>query len=349
MTETTSVQLLEKFHPTDVTTFNMNISSDSQLLLLKNEWLVAAEDHSVTGCKHLLLCNTNTGFCIPLLTDHTGYVRGIIKLNNNITSADSDDVQCISYDLATCSTDHTIQCWRLNIDTTTVPVSASLTWLRTVYDNYTFFSFVQLQLNGCDCIATGGEEYIDIWDRTITTRRKRLQDRRHNVFKIIELLQGPLLAGECGGNLASYSSTGVIKIWNWTLKTKKPCIATLKQNSQVHDIVQLQSVDYLAATYKDATLRIWELNTGTCTQVLTGYTHCASTIIQLRWGELVSVSPVDCTLKVWDVVSGKCLQTIYTSELVVNMIELHNGNIFVVAKCGTVKVFKYQSFNMLVW
>ena len=58
---------------------------------------------------------------------------------------------------------------------------------------------------------------------------------------------------------------------------------------------------------RDATLRVWDVNTGNCLHVLTG--HMAAVRCVCYDGKLVVSGAYDYNVKVWDPVEEKCLYT----------------------------------------
>ena len=55
----------------------------------------------------------------------------------------------------------------------------------------------------------------------------------------------------------------------------------------------------LASCSDDKTVRIWDLDTGECVQVLTGHGDCVNGVVALPDGRLASCSS-DKTVRLWD-------------------------------------------------
>lgn len=69
---------------------------------------------------------------------------------------------------------------------------------------------------------------------------------------------------------------------------------------------------FLVSASRDATLRLWELKTGACIQVLEGH---ESTIRDIAvYGNVVISGSYDGTVRVWDIGSGKCLYVLGREE-----------------------------------
>lgn len=59
---------------------------------------------------------------------------------------------------------------------------------------------------------------------------------------------------------------------------------------------------------RDTTLRIWDIQSGTCSKVLTG--HQASVRCLEIHGDLVVSGSYDTTAKIWRISTGQCLRTL---------------------------------------
>lgn len=89
------------------------------------------------------------------------------------------------------------------------------------------------------------------------------------------------------------------------------------------------------------TLKVWDLQTGSCVQTLEfASTHGIWSVVELSDGRLVSAS-LDNTLKVWDLQTGLCVQTIEAhTGGVSSAIQLSDGRI-VSSGNGVLKVWVY--------
>jgi F-box and WD-40 domain protein CDC4 len=79
-------------------------------------------------------------------------------------------------------------------------------------------------------------------------------------------------------------------------------VSSLKGHTySVYDLVQI-SVDLLASTSSDRTVRIWNLTTNSCKFILTGHTGSVNALKQITPNILASGS-YDTTIKLWDITS----------------------------------------------
>lgn len=85
-------------------------------------------------------------------------------------------------------------------------------------------------------------------------------------------------------------------------------IATLSGHTDAVLSVRFCKPGTLASGSRDHTIRIWDIESGTCLSVLTGHTgaiHC----LRIHNDLLVSGS-ADTTAKIWSVSTGQCLHTL---------------------------------------
>ena len=57
----------------------------------------------------------------------------------------------------------------------------------------------------------------------------------------------------------------------------------------------------------DGIVRIWDINSGKCIQVLEGHTRCVNSVIKIT-DTLIASGSSDRTVRIWDINSGKCTQ-----------------------------------------
>ena len=66
----------------------------------------------------------------------------------------------------------------------------------------------------------------------------------------------------------------------------------------------------LASASGDRTIKIWDIETGTCLKTLTGHTDWVRAVAFSLDGQILASGSADCTIKLWDVADGKCLKTL---------------------------------------
>lgn len=72
-------------------------------------------------------------------------------------------------------------------------------------------------------------------------------------------------------------------------------------------MVQFDGVHVVSGSL-DTTIRVWEVESGTCRHTLMGHQSLTSGM-ELHNNILISGN-ADSTVKVWDIVTGQCLQTL---------------------------------------
>ncbi|KAJ1524702.1 hypothetical protein HK096_000842 [Nowakowskiella sp. JEL0078] len=109
------------------------------------------------------------------------------------------------------------------------------------------------------------------------------------------------------GWICSGSTDQTIKIWNSEFK----CVSTLKGHFGDIYCIQFEETpqpSQVISGSQDASIKIWELNSGKCVKTLRGH-QLAVVCLQFDLHKIVSGS-ADKTIKVWDRVTGACLYTL---------------------------------------
>jgi len=65
---------------------------------------------------------------------------------------------------------------------------------------------------------------------------------------------------------------------------------------------------YLASGSYDETVRLWEVESGTCLRVMKGHTDWVSSVAFSPDGKYLASGSEDETVRLWEVESGKCLR-----------------------------------------
>ena len=117
--------------------------------------------------------------------------------------------------------------------------------------------------------------------------------------------------------MVSCSSDKTIRIWK-NFKTE-PQILTGHAES-VFCIFLLENGHELVSGSFDKTLKIWDMESGTCTKTLenTSYIYCLNQLTS----ELIVSGSEDGSIKVWHLGDGECHTTIYAHASLVTSIEV---------------------------
>ena len=91
----------------------------------------------------------------------------------------------------------------------------------------------------------------------------------------------------------------------------------------------------------DSSLRVWDIDTGSCTRQLTGHEAAVSCVSELPDGNIVS-SSFDKSVRIWDITSGNCTQQLEYTAAMMCVAGLSNGRI----ASGSME--KYDN-SLLVW
>jgi WD40 repeat protein len=85
-------------------------------------------------------------------------------------------------------------------------------------------------------------------------------------------------------------------------------IHTLRGHTSTVRCLKMSNARTAISGSRDTTLRIWDLQSGVCTRVLTG--HQASVRCLEIHGDLIVSGSYDTTAKIWSISSGQCLRTL---------------------------------------
>lgn len=161
-------------------------------------------------------------------------------------------------------------------------------------------------------IASGESGSIKIWNVSTGNCIKTLEvekDEFNNNSGVSSLKYSP------DGKFLACSIQGVgvnyIKILN-----------TSTYNFKLIKDVYVNSLKYSADgkflignSYMDFDIKIWDVSTGKCVNILKGHSYLVDSISCSPNGKLLaSTSVIDKTIKIWDISTGKCLKTIDTSN-----------------------------------
>ena len=91
----------------------------------------------------------------------------------------------------------------------------------------------------------------------------------------------------------------------------------------------------------DSSLRVWDIDTGSCMRQLTGHEAAVSCVSELPDGNIVS-SSFDKSVRIWDITSGNCTQQLEYTAAMMCVAGLSNGRI----ASGSME--KYDN-SLLVW
>ena len=134
-------------------------------------------------------------------------------------------------------------------------------------------------------------------------------------------------------------STAVVCLFDatvtvWNLLTGEPTVPLQKwgerddskgHTSAVNEVVMTADGSTVVSFSKDATARVWDVATGTCSHVLRGHTDSLLGGCLSDDGRVVATHSYDQTLRLWSMVGGPALVTISLPSTVTKM---------ALAKCG---------------
>lgn len=151
---------------------------------------------------------------------------------------------------------------------------------------------------------------------------------------------------------------GDIHIWN--LDSGK-CIQTLERftildrrevpghSESVTCVVGFDQGRQLVSCSTDATIRIWDVEDGWCTQVLRGHNGSVTSVCVIPNKNRLVSAGWDHTLRVWDMESGECMRVLEDHSSIVSCVAVFSDEQKVVSgsRDGTARVWDIESGECL--
>ena len=80
----------------------------------------------------------------------------------------------------------------------------------------------------------------------------------------------------------------------------------------------------LASAAEDNTIKLWNLETGSCLQTLHGHQYWVKAIAFSPNGQILASGSFDSAVKIWDWQTGECLRTLLGHNSVVTSLGIKN-------------------------
>jgi len=171
--------------------------------------------------------------------------------------------------------------------------------------SYGVFDSVQLQGSDLRKVNLRG-----VWLRQTDLRRSQMTG--------VQFGELPLLTENDGIFSCSFSPDGMsfaVGLFNgdinlyMTSSWERTC--SLKGHTNwVRGVVYHPKGNQLASCSQDQTLRLWDVETGTCVHVITGHTGFVNGVAYSPQGDQVATAGGDGTVRLWDSATGDCRQTL---------------------------------------
>ena len=274
--------------------------------------LNSTRNELVTGSDNGEICtwNINTGEHLADLRGHTKAVKCLILAHSNGSSNSGND----SLKLVSGSNDNTIKIWHM----------AKSECLHTLKMDAHVHCLV-LMANRKQLAAGYWDNTIKVWDLVTGECVKILRSHTSYILS--------LAYNASTRELVSGSADFSIKIWS--IDKADSCKKTLLGHTKwvlclvlvpEDDESSTQYGDILISGSEDRTIKMWNLNTGSCINTLRSHNHYVDALVFIPvTRELVSGS-WDRTIKVWDTTSGACLKTLKGHSSLINSLVLANAN-----------------------
>ena len=122
-----------------------------------------------------------------------------------------------------------------------------------------------------------------------------------------------LVSGGCDRDVRVWNmATGYVehepRSYSILIRSCRTSVHTLRGHTSTVRCLKMSDAKTAISGSRDTTLRVWDLTTGACTNVLMG--HQASVRCLEIHGDLVVSGSYDTTAKIWSVSTGQCLRTL---------------------------------------
>jgi len=149
---------------------------------------------------------------------------------------------------------------------------------------------------------------------------------------------------ELPNNQLAVTSLGINDITIWDTDKQEPIRYLEGHMEQPTTLAFLPITNQLASASLDMTIRVWNMPSGNCTQILGGHDQRITHLLACPTGMLASGSR-DSSIRIWDPVSGYCIKTITLPHGGIScLIPLSDGRIATASlRRGCIKIINLRS------
>ncbi|MFI1169625.1 NB-ARC domain-containing protein, partial [Streptomyces sp. NPDC020801] len=239
-------------------------------------WLATADFDGMVR-----LWDRATGTCTATLTGHTGPVLSVaIPPDGTWLATGGDDGMVRLWDPATGTCTATLTGHTGPV--LSVAIAPDGTWLATAGDN---------------------DASVRLWDRASGTCTATLTGHTGPVLSVA-------IAPD-GSWLASGSEDRTVRVWDRVVTAQTPSISGRGHTGRVESVAIAPDGTWLAtAGDNDASVRLWDRASGTCTVTLTGHTGMVLSVAIPPDGTWLATGGDDGTVRLWDPATGTCTATL---------------------------------------
>ncbi|MBD2358369.1 hypothetical protein H6G41_27795 [Tolypothrix sp. FACHB-123] len=300
---------------------------------------------SASGDRTIKIWNYHTGECLQTYTGHTNSVYSI---------AYSPDSKI----LVSGSGDRTVKIWDCQTHTC----------IKTLHGHTNEVCSVAFSPDGHTLVCVSLDQSVRLWD-TITGQC--LKTWYGNTDWAL-----PVAFSPNGRILASGSNDKTVKLWDWQSGN---CIRSLEGHTDfIYGIAfspdgETVAVDgfpgisklslapalatkerhpkgqILASASTDSSVRLWNISTGQCFQILLGHTDWLYAVAFHPQNKILATGSADCTAKLWDISTGQCLKTLSEhTDKIIGIAWSPDGQVLATASADqSVKLWDYCTGNCI--
>jgi hypothetical protein len=185
-------------------------------------------------------------------------------------------------------------------------------------------------------LTGGGGRSVDLWDLASGRLVRRLGPHGGRILSLALTHDGRVAISSCKDNA----------VYAWEVSSGRLLGRLLGHTAPVL-AVRASPDGRVVTASSDATIRLWHLDTRSCSCTLEGHTDSVTGLALTPDGSYVVSCSLDGTVRVWDIRSGVCLATARVGEPVSSLSEVGPDGRF---SCGTtrgrLRFMKLQRLNL---
>ncbi|MGL4621854.1 NB-ARC domain-containing protein [Chroococcidiopsis sp.] len=250
------------------------------------------------------LWDVKSGECLQVLHGHAKEVRSVTYAPANSSNTQQDSI------LASSSADLSVRLWDVQRGQCFQILHGHTNWV-----------FSAIFSPDGETLATGSfDRSVRLWDVQRGECLQILQGHTDWVWSVSfsPIPPSPLTKGDLGKILASGSADASIRLWD---VNSGECLQILRGHAGWVWSVNFSPIlsspldkrglgGILASGGADASIRLWDVNSGECWKILHGHTSGVRSIAFSPDGRMLASGSDDCSVRLWDATSGKCLQVL---------------------------------------